>query len=132
VIVGPSRDAHVVGEGPSLAENGNIAFSWPKEATGFDFLIATVTKRNLTNVGGYPEAAQIARAILDDRTNLARQYFEENRRVGITTFQDREILAHLDWRLSHRVPLRDFPVSIRPLRSFPPGGRGNPTSGPSI
>jgi len=53
VIVGPSRDAHVVGEEPSFAENGNIAFSWPKEAAGFDFLIATVTKPNLTNVGGF-------------------------------------------------------------------------------
>jgi hypothetical protein len=58
----------------------------------FDFLIATPTvpdpKRPL-------KAEEIAQAMIE---NQYRTYFDNNMANGITTFQDEEILSHLNHR----------------------------------
>jgi len=80
-----------------IDSNGFLAIRWPKEITlegklgDMDFLIATVTKPTLIN-GKYPAVYQIADAM---KQAEYYDYFLENRKHEITTFQDERILRRI-------------------------------------
>ncbi|MCX2584283.1 hypothetical protein [Pedobacter sp. MR22-3] len=77
---------YLVGDEKSiLNSNGELEFHWPKELTDYDFLIATATK---PMINFYPSSEEIAKLMIHKGYF---QYFEENRNVGIKTFQDSEI-----------------------------------------
>lgn len=82
-------------EKAAIDSNGFLTIRWPKEVAPrsrieeLDFLIATVTRATLIN-GRYPTAYEIADAM---RTAESYDYFVENRKHGITTFQDESILG---------------------------------------
>lgn len=89
---------HTVVDGTDSAEllinpDGSLAIPWPhsEEAAElpFDILLATSTRQNTTELS--------ARAIAE-AWNLRdhREYFVNNRRSGIRTFQDDEINQHLN------------------------------------
>lgn len=79
-------------ERPSLFscnERGLLDISWQEELNNLDFLIATSTLPKLRDGVKELTVPEIANHI-DNRA-----YFYENRKVGITTFQDEEILEEL-------------------------------------
>jgi hypothetical protein len=71
-----------------INEDGSLDVPWPEATTAndlpYDILLATTTRPNTTALS--PEAVAEA-------WNLRgfREYFDENQRAGITTFQDSEI-----------------------------------------
>lgn len=80
------------GEPPVIDRNGFLHIDWKPEMDDFDFLMATPTvprpRRLLT-------AEEIAQKIIQGNY---RTYFDNNRLSEIRTFQDEEILHHLDHR----------------------------------
>ncbi len=105
-----SAPSHLKSEGAVLdEESGRLLIPWPHEVVGgplnLDFLLATATDPELMVPGQrYPSAARIAAAWIADRDQKARsgqtekqevKYFLENRKHGISTFQDDRIRAYL-------------------------------------
>lgn len=82
-------DYRVGEETPVLSKQGALSFTWPNELDDYDFLIATATKPVRNN---YPTAREIADRII---VNQYSDYFEENVKLGITTFQDSDIRKFL-------------------------------------
>lgn len=80
-----------------IDSNGFLAIGWPEEVTPkrkiekLDFLIATVTLPMLSK-GRYPTAYRIANAMKQAKYY---DYFLENRKHEITTFQDERILRRI-------------------------------------
>jgi hypothetical protein len=68
-----------------ISQKGNLLIDWLNLPDSIDFIIATVIKPELKN---YPSPKNIADRIL---VNEYDTYFRENRREGITTFQDFEV-----------------------------------------
>jgi len=88
------------GEGDILdATTGRALFDWPiddetqQPLRGFDLLIMTATVPTLTS-RQYPAAKEIADAWKEDKLENIL-YFHNNRKYGITTFEDAQILAVL-------------------------------------
>lgn len=83
-----------------IDSNGFLTIRWPEEITPknkiekLDFLISTVTSPTLNELGRYPTVYQIADAM--KKANSYR-YFLENRKCGITTFQDKRILRRIPY-----------------------------------
>ena len=81
------------------ARTGLASFDWPKDLaskrdlSGFDLLLMTANKPTLAN-GRYPTASEIAGAWKADKGGHV-MYFWNNRRYGITTFEDAQIQASL-------------------------------------
>lgn len=73
----------------SCSKQGILDISWQEELNNLDFLIATSTLPKLRDGVKELTVPEIANHI-DNRA-----YFHENRKVGITTFQDEEILEEL-------------------------------------
>ena len=84
------------GEDPAVNESGLLTIAWPESEDGsgleVDVLLATATDPTIVN-GQYPTAREIADKC--NRSKRRAEYFRENRRVGIRTFQDAEIEARL-------------------------------------
>ena len=83
----------------AVKRNGILNIPWPKLANGstplrLDALLATATNPTL-NSGRYPLAREIAKAWnkLDGKSHVC--YFWKNRKNGIRTFQDDEIVGYL-------------------------------------
>jgi hypothetical protein len=81
-------------EHPCLSRDGLLMLHWvedfnSKSAVDFDFILATAT---LPNIEAYPTSQEIAEACV---RNKYTQYFAENQKHGIITFQDEEILKLL-------------------------------------
>jgi len=80
-----------------IDSSGFLAIRWPEEVTPknkigkLDFLIATVTTPKLIN-NRYPTAYQIADTMKEAKYC---DYFYENRKRGITTFQNERILRRI-------------------------------------
>ena len=99
----PLLSAKLKTEKPSINPNGFLTIKWPKEVTpegkidDMDFLIATVTKPTLIK-GRYPTVNQIANAM-----NQAKyfNYFLNNQKHGIVTFQDKRILKRININCAH-------------------------------
>lgn len=71
-------------EKPAVDKQGILSFNWTDELKDFDFLIATATKPEKE----YPTPKKIADRII---VNEYSEYFDENVKAGISTFQDKEI-----------------------------------------
>ena len=82
----------------SVNEGGFLNIPWPRLADGstlmIDALLATATKPTLDD-GDYPSAEKIAEAWKTPRGREYICYFWKNRKNGIWTFQDKEIVGHL-------------------------------------
>jgi hypothetical protein len=79
-------------EHPAVDRHGHFLIDWPAEVDGsaiadIDFLLGTLTVPSLTR-GSYPPAPAIADAWIAAKD---AEYFNENRRNGIETFQDSTI-----------------------------------------
>ena len=91
---------HLKSEGPVLdADSGRLLIPWPRTVSGetleLDFLLATATDPELVVAGQrYPSDVRIAAAWIADREGEVK-YFLENRKHGISTFQDGRIRQHL-------------------------------------
>lgn len=77
-----------------LGANGQLLLDWLRisptgEPVDLDFILATVTVPEIT----LPSAQTIAERM---RGSGYREYFDRNRDAGIKTFQDDEILRHLE------------------------------------
>lgn len=80
----------------SIRENGSLKISWPTNAAGYDFIIATSTMPELLSKLSVEEIA----------SNVSqRNYFFENIGRGIRTFEDELIIAEMiyDWPQSDEV-----------------------------
>lgn len=87
-------------EQPVLDHKTGLAlFGWPHDVatnenlSGFDLLLMTANSPTLTR-GQYASAKQIASAWREDTADNV-MYFYNNRHVGITTFEDNDILQFL-------------------------------------
>ncbi|MDY0090660.1 MAG: hypothetical protein RBR78_09875 [Flavobacteriaceae bacterium] len=76
-------------EKPAVDEQGILSFNWTDELKDFDFLIATATKPEKE----YPISKKIADRII---VNEYSEYFIENVKAGISTFQDKEIQSFIE------------------------------------
>ncbi len=86
-------------ERPIIDDNGFLNIRWPKFVSNdlpddVDFILATATQPTLKNER-YPTIYTIAQAWLDDNQGFV-EYFEQNLKNGITTFQDKRLQAILD------------------------------------
>lgn len=86
---------HARSEAPAVGRDGVLRLRWPCAVSGqpiaLDALLATATTPTLT-AGRYPSAETIAEAYC--HANLP-DYFLENNRAGIRTFQDSAIARRL-------------------------------------
>ena len=82
----------------SVSEGGFLNIPWPRLADGstlmLDALLATATRPTL-DTGHYPSTQKIAKAWATRDGGKHVSYFWKNRKNGIRTFQDEEILGHL-------------------------------------
>jgi hypothetical protein len=74
---------------PVLDKQGVLNFNWTDKLNDFDFIIATATKPEREH---YPTSKNIADRML---ANEYSYYFRKNIELGISTFQDKEILNAL-------------------------------------
>lgn len=74
---------------PVLDKEGSLKFNWTDKLNNFDFIIATATKPERDH---YPTSKNIADRML---ANEYSEYFRKNTELGISTFQDKEILKSL-------------------------------------
>lgn len=79
---------HVPDEPPIINANAILQFAWPENLNAFDFVIATAIKPRPRDPE-YPSPTEIAKHV----TTNAKDYFTNNRKAGITTFQDADITA---------------------------------------
>ncbi len=102
-------------EEPAVNQGGILSIPWPTCMDGSpleaDALLATATKPTLCNQK-YPSPEQIADAWNTTRGREYICYFLNNKRVGITTFQDEKIEKYL------RQALRQHPVTLEELSSI--------------
>ena len=83
----PSK--YIIDKEPSIInENGFLSLDWTDEMENFDFLIATLTEPNKS----LPKAKEIAERMNEKGYN---EYFLNNNKYGIYTFQDEEIIKYL-------------------------------------
>lgn len=89
------------GDHSPINRNGFLSISWPTTLTdtnlvNYDYLLATTTrpkhKEDHNGVHRYPTIEEITAEV---KKQLGSSYFEMNRKHGIKTFQDDEILEHL-------------------------------------
>ena len=84
------------GEDPAVNESGLLTIAWPESEDGsgleVDLLLATATDPTIVS-GRYPTPREIGDKC--NRSERRAEYFRENRRVGIRTFQDANIEARL-------------------------------------
>jgi hypothetical protein len=89
----------VLAEGVLVNANGQIAIPWPQRKDGkaidIDILLMTATNPTITD-GRYPTSEEIAVAWKTPLGSRHVNYFWENRKNGIETFQDAEIEALLN------------------------------------
>ncbi len=78
-------DYKVGNETSVISKDGILLIDWQNIPEAIDFVIATVIKPELKN---YPSVKNIADRIV---VNEYDKYFKENRKKGITTFQDLEV-----------------------------------------
>lgn len=86
------KDFELTSIDPPIEENGFMNIKWPvsvepilqSEIDSFDFLFAAVTKPT-----DYPNSTDLAKNVVGD---IDRNYFLNNTKNGIETFQDVEIL----------------------------------------
>jgi hypothetical protein len=76
-------------ESPIIDQQGLLKMNWSEEFGEIDFIICTVIKPKLNR---YPYPKKIAN-LMNDRKDF--EYFEENQKIGITTFQDKKIKEYL-------------------------------------
>lgn len=76
-----------------IARLADLPFNWSilDADEKFDVLLAA----NCDPVAEWPSAADIAHRMYADTTRLGFEYFQKNRKAGITTFQDADILREL-------------------------------------
>ncbi len=88
-----------VGEDVPVNESGFLSILWPATLSGrplkFDILIATATNPTII-AGHYPAVQQIADAWDTPTGKQNLDYFHNNRKHGIRTFQDTEIARLLE------------------------------------
>jgi hypothetical protein len=102
----PDRVNCAKGEGPAVDREGMLQIPWPQSVDGVDLLgwvdalLATATNPTIDH-GKYADAKAIARAWNSVDPKWC-EYFWQNRKNGIHTFQDSEIEQLLDDR--HRCP----------------------------
>jgi hypothetical protein len=73
-----------------VSKEGVLKIEWQNELDEIDFVIGTATK---PNIDSYPNARKIAlKMLINDYDN----YFKNNRRMSISTFQDLEVEAELN------------------------------------
>ncbi len=85
-------------EEPLVNPSGLMQIPWPIKGNGdplseVDALLATTNEPSLTPEHDYHGVEAIARAWNDAPTR--KEYFDKNRENGIRTFQDEDILQHL-------------------------------------
>lgn len=85
-------DYKIGNETSIISKTGILLIDWQNLPEKIDFVIATVIKTELKN---YPTVKNIADRIV---VNEYDKYFKENRKEGITTFQDLEIVELLNKR----------------------------------
>jgi hypothetical protein len=87
---------HAVHEQPAVGSDGILSIPWPITESGaplnVDALLATATVPTLTD-GSYATPQAIAEAW--KKAPKEQEYFDENRRVGITTADDYSIINYL-------------------------------------
>lgn len=87
---------HGANERPAVGPDGILSIPWPNAESGVplnvDLLLATATAPCLNN-GSYATPQAIADAW--NRAPKELRYFDENRRVGITTADDYRIMRYL-------------------------------------
>lgn len=87
---------HAANEQPAVGPDGILSIPWPSPESGaplnVDVLLATATVPCLNN-GSYATPQVIADAW--NRAPKEQRYFDENRRVGITTADDYRIMKYL-------------------------------------
>ena len=88
--------SHAHNERPAVCPDGILSIPWPIPESGaplnVDVLLATATVPCLNN-GSYATPQVIAEAW--NRAPKEQRYFDENRRVGITTADDYRIMRYL-------------------------------------
>lgn len=88
---------HTKSEKSVLSKGGFFNLSWPSRKASdkhlpFDLILATATKPSIENSNGcYPNVRTIADAWRKDNQGN-KEYFLENRKNGIRTFQDKKIM----------------------------------------
>lgn len=84
-------------EHSAINPDGSLAIEWPKDEHGeplnMDLLLATATVPTLIDKLAYALPKDIAKKWSQYPSRL--RYFDENRRAGITTADDYEIIQHL-------------------------------------
>lgn len=80
---------------PSIDKNGFLNLKVPVSFESLDYLFTTPVT---INVFSYPEAKDIAQAMLDNDYTV---YFCRNRENGISTFQDNDIYTYLEKGKKH-------------------------------
>jgi hypothetical protein len=83
------KEYKVGDELPIISNKGILRINWPERLKEFDFAIGTVCKPEIEE---YPTAKEIAERIL---VNKYDEYFKENLKHSISTFQDKEIKSAL-------------------------------------
>lgn len=76
-------------ESPIITSQGFLNIPWSGEFEGNDFIICTVIK---TETNRYPGPKKVAERM---KKKSDYEYFNENQRYGISTFQDKQIKANL-------------------------------------
>lgn len=76
-------------ESPIINAQGFLSIPWSKEFNDNDFIVCTAIKPNLSK---YPNPKKIAK-FMKKKSDF--EYFCENQKYGITTFQDDQIKAYL-------------------------------------
>lgn len=83
------KDYDVKDDRALINKNGLLDIDWPYQINHYDFLIATLTK---PEVEKYPSPKECAEKIV---LNDYDEYFTENRKYSISTFQDDDIEEEL-------------------------------------
>ena len=95
------RVPHAAGEDSVLSAQGLLQIPWPRRVSDnapveLDLLLATATHATLQGTPpSYSAVSVIADAWRNDHTDRV-EYFRENQRCGIRTFQDAEIRERLE------------------------------------
>lgn len=80
-----AEDYKVGDERPLITKNGVMDIDWQEILDKYDFVIGTLTK---PNVNKYPSSKEIAIKMI---VNESYEYFRQNRKMLISTFQDESI-----------------------------------------
>lgn len=83
------EDYRVGHELPVLDNRGVLKFKWTEKLNEYDFVITTATKPEQEH---YPTSKNIADKIIESKHS---EYFKRNIELGISTFQDKDIIKLL-------------------------------------